>query len=33
MNRKHNLYGVYSVIGLIIILGMALVVCKTCFDE
>jgi hypothetical protein len=24
MNRKHNLYGVYSVIGLIIVLGMAL---------
>jgi hypothetical protein len=24
MNRKHNLYGVYSVIGLIIVLGIAL---------
>ena len=24
MNRKHNLYGVYSVIGLIVVLGIAL---------
>lgn len=24
MNRKHNLYGVYSVVGLIVVLGMAL---------